>query len=263
MMAVVQVRLRLSSWFTLTMKGLIVVFIVLGHWVVCAQVQTQAQPPTSAPKRVSDPPVQQSADGIWEKAIEAAVGDQPALEGRAFGLSLPEKRPRWPACANPKVQVNASPRPVGRLSLSLRCDAPRWIGALQVLVSARRSHWVTTKALSQGTIIAESDVVLTESDWASLSEDVVTELDQVLGRTLNRSVSAGQALGLNFVRQTAVIKTGEKIRVQMTGSNFTVSGDGVAMQQGVVGESMRAKMASGQIVTGTVVRAGLIDVRVD
>jgi flagella basal body P-ring formation protein FlgA len=35
------------------------------------------------------------------------------------------------------------------------------------------------------------------------------------------------------------------------------------MQQGVVGESMRAKMASGQIVTGTVVRAGLIDVRVD
>ena len=144
MMAVVQVRLRLSSWFTLTMKGLIVVFIVLGHWVVCAQVQTQAQPPTSAPKRVSDPPVQQSADGIWEKAIEAAVGDQPALEGRTFGLSLPEKRPRWPACANPKVQVNASPRPVGRLSLSLRCDAPRWIGALQVLVSARRSHWVKT-----------------------------------------------------------------------------------------------------------------------
>ena len=245
MMVLVQVRLRLSSWFTWTMKHLIVVFIGFGHWAVCAQVQAQAQPASSTPKRASDPPVQQSADEIWEKAIEAAVGDQPALEGRAFGLTLPEKRP------------------VGRLSLSLRCDAPRWIGALQVLVSARRSHWVTTKALSQGTILAESDVVLTESDWASLSEDVVTELDQVLGRTLNRSVSAGQALGLNFVRQTAVIKTGEKIRVQMTGSNFTVSGDGVAMQQGVVGESLRAKMASGQIVTGTVVRAGLIEVRVD
>jgi len=49
----------------------------------------------------------------------------------------------------------------------------------------------------------------------------------------------------------------------MTGSNFTVSGDGVAMQQGAVGESLRAKMASGQIVTGIVLRAGLIEVRVD
>jgi flagella basal body P-ring formation protein FlgA len=145
----------------------------------------------------------------------------------------------------------------------MRCDAPRWQSTLQVVVSARRAHWVTTRALSQGTILAENDLIQTESDWASLSEDVVTELDQVLGRTLNRSVGSGQPLALNFVRQTAVIKTGEKIRVQMTGSNFTVSGDGVAMQQGAVGESLRAKMASGQIVTGIVLRAGLIEVRVD
>jgi len=74
---------------------------------------------------------------------------------------------------------------------------------------------------------------------------------------------AGQAIGLNFLRQTAVIRSGERVRVQMVGTNFTVGGEAVAAQQGSIGESIRVKMANGQSVTATVVKAGVVEIRID
>jgi flagella basal body P-ring formation protein FlgA len=96
-----------------------------------------------------------------------------------------------------------------------------------------------------------------------LPEDVVTEPEQVLGRVLVRSVAAGTALTLNLVRLTAVIRSGERVRVQMSGANFVVAGEGVAMQSGGTGEQVRVKMGSGQTVSAVVVRQGLVEIRVD
>jgi flagella basal body P-ring formation protein FlgA len=49
----------------------------------------------------------------------------------------------------------------------------------------------------------------------------------------------------------------------MVGSNFTVTGDGLAVQQGAVGESVKVKMASGQFVTATVVRSGVVELKLE
>jgi flagella basal body P-ring formation protein FlgA len=96
-----------------------------------------------------------------------------------------------------------------------------------------------------------------------LPDDVVTDPDQVLGRTLVRSIAAGTPLTLNLLRQTSVIKTGERVRVQLSGSNFVVAGEGQALQAGAVGEQIRIKMANGQAVSAMVVRQGVVEVRID
>jgi flagella basal body P-ring formation protein FlgA len=92
---------------------------------------------------------------------------------------------------------------------------------------------------------------------------VATDPEQVLGRTLVRSIAAGTPLTLNLVRQTSVIRAGERVRVQMSGSNFVVGGEGQALQAGAVGEQIRVKMGSGQTLSAVVVRQGLVEVRVD
>jgi len=65
------------------------------------------------------------------------------------------------------------------------------------------------------------------------------------------------------VRATSVIRTGERVRVQLSGTNFQVAGEGQALQQGGIGDQVRVKMGSGQTVTAIVVRQGLVEVKVD
>jgi flagella basal body P-ring formation protein FlgA len=140
---------------------------------------------------------------------------------------------------------------------------PRWIGAIQINVTAKRSHLAAVRALQAGSTLEASEVVTVESDWSSLPDDVATDPEQVLGRTLVRSIAAGTPLTLNLVRQTSVIRAGERVRVQMSGSNFVVGGEGQALQAGAVGEQIRVKMRSGQTLSAVVVRQGLVEVRVD
>lgn len=199
----------------------------------------------------------------WRAAIETMVAEHPMLAGQDLRIDYPATLPRWPVCKAPRAQSTRQGIPVGRLSISLRCNEPRWQGAIQVVVVARRTHYAAARALQAGAVVDADAIVSVESDWASLPDDVVTEPEQVLGRVLVRSVAAGTALTLNLVRQTAVIRNGERVRVQMSGANFVVAGEGVALQAGSAGDQVRVKMGGGQIVTAIVVRQGLVELRID
>ncbi|NDF50148.1 MAG: flagella basal body P-ring formation protein FlgA [Betaproteobacteria bacterium] len=205
----------------------------------------------------------QTKSQVWESAIERAIGEQSPLAGHPFEIAWPATRPNWPDCQDPKVQLSNLAKPVGRIYVSLRCDSPRWLGSIQPTVSARKRYLAAVRPLSLGSIVSESDLMILEADWSSLPEDVLSDPEQAIGRTISRTVLAGQAIGLNFLRQTAVIKQGERVRVQMVGLNFTVGGEAVAIQQGAVGEAIRVKMASGQVVSATVIRSGLVEIRID
>jgi len=200
---------------------------------------------------------------IWQDTIRSLIAEHPMLAGQSLQIEFPSTLPKWPACKQPRAQIAKQGVPVGRVSLSLRCMDPRWLGSIQVTVGAKRSHLAASRALQAGSTLDLGEVVTVESDWSSLPDDVVTEPDQVLGRTLVRSIAAGTPLTLNLLRQTSVIKTGERVRVQLSGSNFVVAGEGQALQAGAVGEQVRIKMANGQAVSATVLRQGVVEVRVD
>ena len=203
------------------------------------------------------------ADQAWLPTIEAAIAELGRFSNTKTVVIFPEKLPKWPTCKLPRAMPGTGSTTTGRFPVSLRCDAPRWVGQLVVQVEATKRHFVAARAMQAGAILSESDFAEAESDWTKVPDDLAVEPDQLIGRTLVRGIQQGQTLTLNFVRQTAVIRTGERVRVQMAGTNFTVTGDGVAAQQGAVGESIRVKMVSGQIVTATVLRPGVVELKLD
>jgi flagella basal body P-ring formation protein FlgA len=207
--------------------------------------------------------VAQEKDHVWQDSIRAMISEHPMLAVQSLQIEFPSTLPKWPACKQPRAQIPKHGVPVGRVNLSLRCLEPRWLGSIQVTVSAKRSHLAASRALQAGSTIDVGEFVTVESEWSALPDDVATEPDQVLGRTLARSIAAGTPLTLNLLRQTSVIKTGERVRVQLSGSNFVVAGEGQSLQAGAVGEQIRIKMANGQAVSATVVRQGVVEVRVD
>lgn len=205
----------------------------------------------------------QQVTEAWQDSVRLLVSEHPMLAGQAVQVEFPSSLPKWPPCKQPRGQIAKQGVPVGRVNVSLRCMEPRWVGSIQIIVSAKRSHLAATRALQAGSTIEATEFVVVESDWSALPDDVLTEPDQAIGRKLVRSIAAGTPLTLNLLRQTSVIKTGERVRVQLSGANFVVAGEGQALQAGAVGEQIRIKMGSGQSVSATVVRQGLVEVRVD
>jgi len=211
----------------------------------------------------SDPAGASEAESQWRSAIEAVILEHPALVDAKPVVELSSSLPRWPRCTAPKAQVIRQGVPVGRVSVALRCQEPRWQGTVQVFVAAKRTHLAAARALQAGATLEPGELITVESDWGAVPDDVATDQDQLIGRTLIRSVSAGTPLTLNLVRATSVIRTGERVRVQLSGTNFQVAGEGQALQQGGIGDQVRVKMGSGQTVTAIVVRQGLVEVKVD
>ena len=207
--------------------------------------------------------IAQEKGEVWQDTIRSLIAEHPMLAGQSLQIEFPSSLPKWPACKEPRAQIARQGVPVGRVTLSLRCMDPRWLGSIQVTVGAKRSHLAAARALQAGSTLDGGEFVTVESDWSSLPDDVVTDPDQALGKTLVRSIAAGTPLSLNLLRQTSVIKTGERVRVQMSGSNFVVSGEGQALQAGAIGEQVRIKMANGQAVSATVLRQGVVEVRID
>ena len=166
------------------------------------------------------------------------------------------------------VQTASGPdRQTGRAGRTRECKPALYGPALDGRYSGERECQTQSsgslKSAAGGSTLDAGEFVMVESDWSSLPDDVVTEPDQVLGRTLVRSIPAGAPITLNLLRQTSVIRAGERVRVQLSGSNFVVAGEGQALQAGAVGEQIRIKMANGQAVSATVVRQGVVEVRVD
>lgn len=210
-----------------------------------------------------DPCDAQERGDIWQETIRSIIAEHPMLSGQSLLIEFPANLPKWPGCKQPRAQVNKQGVPVGRVSLSLRCMDPRWLGTVQVTVVAKRSHLAASRALQAGSTLEAGEFVTVESDWSSVPDDVMTDPDQVRGKTLVRSITAGTPLTLNLLRQTSVIRTGERVRVQLSGSNFVVAGEGQALQAGAVGEQIRVKMANSQVVSASIVRQGVVEVRVD
>jgi flagella basal body P-ring formation protein FlgA len=55
-----------------------------------------------------------------------------------------------------------------------------------------------------------------------------------------------------MVRQAWRIKAGQRVQVVASGDGFSVNSEGQAMNNAAVAQNARVRMASGQIVSGTV-----------
>jgi flagella basal body P-ring formation protein FlgA len=180
------------------------------------------------------PLTSEEVNSLWMSAVEFSIAEIPRFSNSKTSVTFPEKLPNWPLCRQPRAVAGTGSTSTGRFPVNLRCDSPRWVGQIVVQVAAGKRHLVASRNLQAGSVVIEADLSEAESDWTKLPDDVAIDAEQLLGRTLVRGIQQGQAFTLNFVRQTAVIRVGERVRVQMAGVNFTVTGDGVAAQQGAI-----------------------------
>ncbi|AIN19105.1 flagella basal body P-ring formation protein FlgA [Yersinia rochesterensis] len=202
-------------------------------------------------------------------AHQAMAADLSAQVNQFFRQQYPDKssqvnviiktpQSQWPQCETPEITLPANARPWGNISLSVRCEGLRRFIQTQVQVSGH--YAVAARQLTAGAKITPQDIEMKQGRLDTLPLSTLLEPSFAQGAVSLRQINAGQPLTRNMLRRLWIVKTGQDVQVLAQGEGFNVNGSGKAMNNAAVQDNVRVRMASGQIVSGTVADDGTIKI---
>lgn len=199
-------------------------------------------------------------------ALKNYLSQLPAMGGHRVEVDYVDPRiQQAPACPNGyDFYLPANSRPWGRVSVGIRCQrASVPAQSYMIKVAVYGDYLVAARFLPAGTRLTERDLGFTQGDLGRLPADAVFQAQEAVGRQIAKPLQPGAPIVLNNLRQPAVIKAGERVRVLVIGPGFEASGDGVAVTGGAVGDTIRVRMADNQQQSGQVSKPGVVEIRLE
>lgn len=243
-------------------RKLLTFFLVLIGLVVVSQaaMAQRALLPSQGDAAVQSGAEEDLPPDVVDK-ITKMVRSHSTLVDLKVEVRVGKTRQKLGTCPQPlETALTGKARPWGSFNVLVRCAQPFWAVSVPVQTRVFGPQVVAAKYLPQGTRLKPDDLLVTTSDITRSAHDAVRSMDEINGKVLNRPLQQGGAVTLNILKEAAVIKIGEAVRVQVTGRGFSAMGEGTAVSTGAIGDSIRVRMADGQQVVGQVVRAGLVEV---
>ena len=174
------------------------------------------------------------------------------LAGISDDVSVTVKTPAslWPACEQPQFSLPGNARLWGNLSVQARCGNEKRY--LQVVVQATGQYVVAAQPVARGSRLDSAAVRLLRGRLDQLPPRAMLELNQAQDAVTLRDLAPGQPVLLSMVRQAWRVKAGQRVQVIAQGEGFSINGEGQALNNAAVAQNARVRMASGQVVSGTV-----------
>ncbi|AOV97364.1 flagella basal body P-ring formation protein FlgA [Edwardsiella hoshinae] len=199
-----------------------------------------------------------TADASLPAAIQAYFQQQFPGDAYQVRVTLLSEAEQWPHCLQPQISQLASPRRWGRLSVLVQCPEARRYLQTEVQVTGR--YPVTVKALNRGQNLSATQFRLTRGRLDTLPPGTILDLSRLEGATTLRSIGAGQPITAGMVRRTWVIRAGQQVQILAQGDGFNVSSEGRAMNNAALADVVRARTASGQVISGKASGPGTLTV---
>ncbi|ELM3660083.1 flagellar basal body P-ring formation protein FlgA, partial [Edwardsiella piscicida] len=117
-------------------------------------------------------------------------------------------------------------------------------------VQVTGSYPVAIHALSRGQNLTPAQLRLTRGRLDSLPPGTILDIARLSGATMLRSIGAGQPIAATMLRRTWVIRAGQQVQILAQGDGFNVSSEGRAMNNAALADVVRARTASGQVISG-------------
>ncbi len=166
-------------------------------------------------------------------------------------IEVQPSRATLPACSALDAFLPVGSRALGKTVVGVRCLAPgTWTVYLQARVRAIASYAATARPLSARHALGPGDVVLREGDLGNLPADVVTDPEAILGYRAVSGLAAGAPLRTATLRPPLAVQQGQVTRLVVQGPGFAVRSEGQALANAAIGERVRIKTRSGQVVSG-------------
>ena len=248
--------------------------MLTGALLALAATASPATAQLQSQRELTDEPVR-PLNVITEQAVHLAVDEhvRSHLEGKVDVDERFDIHTRWQG----DILLDA---PIGRVSFKVRPVSPNpfrgpSVVRAEILVNERtekvltmtvdtrfyKNVLVTTRAVRRGTLFADDMVELEERDVTNLRHGYFSNIAALSGMQARRPVGAGAVVNERHVELIPVVKRGDGITMMAQSPNMQILANGVALQDGGMGEHIRVKNTdSGKIVIGQVVNAGTVQV---
>ena len=258
----------MSSVCSLRLSFLILFLILLGLvWLSPLHAQNQAQ--TQPQNQVNTTPNQAlQAPGIpleVQNNIRRFIQKSPTVLGFRTEVDFLDPSMNLPSCQGGSIEVLSAPnvRLWGRSLVQVRCLKAAWLYNIPLMIRVYGDYVVSTRYLQPGNRLSSSDMRIINGDLTSVPDDVIRTPKEADDRVLTRPIQMGMPIGLNDLRETAVIKVGDPVTILLKGRDFQVTGSGTAQTQGMINDMVRVRLNDGQVLQGKVIRPGVVEMTLD
>ncbi|WP_176042055.1 flagellar basal body P-ring formation chaperone FlgA [Burkholderia stabilis] len=223
-----------------------------------ASANATATAPAAAP---ATPPGQQDPETIRRAALAFLQQQIAGLPGKTTATVTTAFPRGLAACTTLEPFLPTGARLWGRTTVGVRCAGERpWTVYLQAKVTVQATYYVAARQIAPGEPLTAADLVARDGDLTVLPLAVITDPAQAVGSTALARISAGLPLRQDMLKSAASVSAGQTVRVVAAGPGFTISAEGSALANAAPGQSVRVRMAAGQIVTAIVKDAGTVEI---
>ena len=244
-------------------------FLILLGLVWLSPVHAQNQVQTQPQNQVNATPNQAlQAPGIpleVQNNIRRFIQKSPTVLGFRTEVDFLDPSMNLPSCQGGSIEVLSAPnvRLWGRSLVQVRCLKAAWLYNIPLMIRVYGDYVVSTRYLQPGNRLSSSDMRIINGDLTSVPDDVIRTPKEADDRVLTRPIQMGMPIGLNDLRETAVIKVGDPVTILLKGRDFQVTGSGTAQTQGMINDMVRVRLNDGQVLQGKVIRPGVVEMTLD
>ena len=204
--------------------------------------------------------------GITQGFLEFTVEDYLAtnqIEGRHdIQVKQLDPRMRMNACDKDLTAALESPRPVGRVTVRVRCEGSSpWTVFVPAQVQLFRNVVTVMRPLKRDAIVTEDDVAMRERDVSSVGLGFLSSLDQAVGQKVVRPMVIDQVVTPVALEQPRMIHKGDQVVIIARSGSLAVRMPGEAMSDGSFNEQIRVKnLNSSRVIKANVTGPGQVEV---
>jgi flagella basal body P-ring formation protein FlgA len=198
-----------------------------------------------------------------QKRAQAVIAAHPSLRGQTIQLEFPSNAGLRAKCEQPLSFKNPKrERMWGNVQVMAHCGKPSFTASIPLRVRVFGQSVRAARYLPTGARLGRDDLVVEQAEITDAPVDAAVRAEDVLGQTTSQSISARGWIRLNSLKQASVIQARTPVRVQIKGPGFQASGEGIALTDGAIGDTITVRLSDGGQVSGRVVGPGEVEITV-
>jgi len=162
-----------------------------------------------------------------------------------------------------KPNLNNANHLIGKLMVAVNCKEPKpWTVHVPVEVTVYIKVLAASRPLPKGHIIVKNDLVPTVMKLSQNNNVYFVKLDNLIGKEVKRTISAGKVIKPRFVAAARIVRRGENVTIIAVTESIQVRMKGKALTDGAQGQVIRVRnLKTKRVVQGVVTKPGFVKVR--
>ncbi len=120
---------------------------------------------------------------------------------------------------------------------------------------------VLARPVKAGEILKATDIILVKRSLKKIINNDCTEVEELLGKQLSKSLPKGATVRKNELVSPVVIKTNEPVNITYVASGIMLKTVGIALASGAIGDMIKVKNGdTGIVVLGQIINKNTVQV---